>query len=507
MKIINLFEAPLYLDDIDKLVPYSKDNKAFEIDDFIASKSMTLKFAFKNKMLIEESLYIKNNAKKEESIKIKEDIKPVVKKDSFLVNNLAPNVKPAEFNQAAEMLTLSNTDESKKTYPEGILKPAKEIFKETGEMNFIYSGTAYDGGGYSRMNREFMLGLTKLGAKVKWESMNSKNDMDSETSAKLGKLCGTKVPLDTPKIYGTTAPKHYTWERYKILITMMETKTLHPDYVYNCNCADDIIVPSHWCKKVFEESGVKKPLTVVPLGVNTKLYTPDAPARSFNGKLKNYVFLSIFGWSLRKGYDVLLKAYLEEFTSDDDVSLLISSRYFGSTDKSKKDIIKNDIKGVVSTVRNKNLPHLSFFGDSLSDAAMPSLFTACNCSVLPSRGEGFSLFPLESGACGLPVITTRYSGQTDFLDDDNSYLIDVDGFGPCPRSLEGISQYYENAEFPLLGKAAVEQTRYLMRHVYENQDEANAKAKVLRDKILLNYDWENSSNQLYNALKGIYNKF
>ena len=43
-----------------------------------------------------------------------------------------------------------------------------------------------------------------------------------------------------------------------------------------------------------------------------------------------YVFLSVFKWEKRKGWDVLLEAYLREFTRSDPVVLVIKTRPFYS---------------------------------------------------------------------------------------------------------------------------------------------------------------------------------
>jgi len=361
-----------------------------------------------------------------------------------------------------------------------------------------------DAGGYALMNRRFMLGLEKKGVNVHYEMLPSMPDMDPATMSNLKRLVSNRVPSDTPKIYGMTAPLHYDWARYKMLFTMMETRRLHKDYAIRCNCADEVIVPSRWCRDVFAESGVKKPMTVVPLGVDTKQFKPGVEPIAFSKNLKPFVFLSVFGWSLRKGYDVLLKAFFEEFTGDDPVSLVLSTRYFGSTDESKKQVIRDEIAKIRSMTSNKNQPHLVFFGDVLSDEMMPRLFAAADCYVLISRGEGFGLPYIQAGACGLPVIASRYSGQTDFLDDSNSYLVDVDGFRSAEKELAWISYFYEDAEFPIFGEKSVEQTRVLMRHVFEHQEEAKAKAGLLRSRILKEYDWSTCVDQMYDKLKLTY---
>ena len=488
MKVLNLSEGTVFLDDINIAVLYSRDNAPFEIADLDAAGSRALRYAISSGLLMDVTKGIPTEIpRKKDAGDLKSQESPFLKRQDVLVkdDHSAHAHGPA-------------------TRPRVVGPSALDEFKAEGRMSVSYEGPSTDAGGYSLMNRRFMSGLAEKGVNVHYEMLPSMPDMGPETMAKLKQLSANRVPSDTPKIYGMTAPLHYDWARYKMLFTMMETRRLHKDYAIRCNCADEVIVPSRWCRDVFAESGVKKPMTVVPLGVDTKQFKPGVEPIAFSKNLKPFVFLAVFGWSLRKGYDVLLKAFFEEFTGDDPVSLVLSTRYFGSTDESKKQVIRDEIAKIRSMTSNKNQPHLVFFGDVLSDEMMPRLFAAADCYVLISRGEGFGLPYIQAGACGLPVIASRYSGQTDFLDDSNSYLVDVDGFRSAEKELAWISYFYEDAEFPIFGEKSVEQTRSLMRHVFEHQEEAKAKAGLLRSRILKEYDWSTCVDQMYEKLKLTY---
>jgi glycosyltransferase involved in cell wall biosynthesis len=481
MKVLNLTEGTVVLGDITTPVAYSRNREPIEIPDDLARSSKDLRYALGARMLLDVTKGIPDELPKPISFDTKKSI-------------LTTMDKPfkADPRCTAVPMRLDGTGSAFTQY------------KQDRKMSVVWTGPAADAGGYARMNRKFMFGLDRAGVKVNYEVLPSMGDMDPNTVRELSRLSSVNVPKDAPKIYGMTSPLIYDWSRYKMLFTMMETRRLHPEYANRCNCADEIVVPSRWCKDVFIESGVKKPIAVVPLGVDTSIYRRDVEPLSFGGKLKEYVFLSVFGWSLRKGYDVLLKAYLEEFTSDDPVTLLISSRYFGSTDECKKKVIRDDIAKISSMVQNPKKPQIVLFGDVLSDTLMPRLYASADCYVLPSRGEGFGLPYLEAGACAMPVIATRYSGQTDFLDDDNSYLVDIDGFRKAEKELALVSYFYENAEFPILGDSVVEQFRVKMREAYENKDEADAKANRLYDRVTSEYDWDSCISMMHDKVSETY---
>lgn len=500
MKVLNVSESTVFLDDINIAVIYDRHRKPFEIVDSLARKSRTLQAALDAKVLVD----VTNGVPEGKIDVLVNPDAPYFKKQGMLVKD--DRSVPTAPTGAAPSNTINSypSYSTLKSVAEG--PTALEVYKETGQLSALWSGPAHDAGGYARMNRKFMFGLAEKGVNLRYELLQSMPDMDPATSAKLKKLEGIKIPRDTLKVYGMTAPGHYSWERYKLLFTMMETRRLHKDYVERCNCADEIVVPSEWCKEVFLESGVKKPLAVVPLGVDLDIYKPDVEPIGFSKNLKPFIFLSVFGWSLRKGYDVMLRAFLEEFTSDDPVSLLISSRYFGSTDESKKQVIRNDIARISSTVTNPKKPQVILFGDVLSDEMMPRLFAAADCYVLISRGEGFGLPYAEAGACKIPVIGTRYSGHTDFLNDENSWLVDVDGFRSAETTLAWISYFYEDAEFPIFGSKAVEQTRYFMRQAFEKKEVREEKANKLHQRIVADYGWPSCVNKMHEKLKDTYEK-
>jgi glycosyltransferase involved in cell wall biosynthesis len=467
MDVINQCDNSIYINDIDLIIPFSSTGEPFEVDPELVERSTILHICLAKRMIVDAS--------KEKGV-------------------------PGEYTRHQAML--SREDQFR--HPDGMEpkknpKSKKEDFPADNTYA-IWHGPAFDFGGYANMNRRFMFGLNEMGDHIRYKELPSMKDAGPELAKKLSDLTRTKVPDWAPMVYGMTAPLCYHWEKYKVLFTMMETRTLHPHYVERCNSADEIVVPSHWCKEVFKESGVTKPMRVVPLGVDTSLYVPGAKPIGFSKGLKDFVFLSVFGWSMRKGYDVLLKSYFEEFTSDDPVSLVIMSRYKGSTDEHQKQVVRDDIARIASMVQNPKKPHVLLFGDTLSDEMMPRLYAAADCYVLISRGEGFGLPYCEAAACGLPVIGSRYSGQTDFLNDDNSYLVDVDGFRKSDRDISWISYFYEDAEFPILGPSAVEQTRVHMRDVFENRDKAREKADKLHGHIVENFDWSVGIKKMHDRL-------
>jgi glycosyltransferase involved in cell wall biosynthesis len=69
-------------------------------------------------------------------------------------------------------------------------------------------------------------------------------------------------------------------------------------------------------------------------------------------------------------------------------------------------------------------PDIHVIDRSLSPQELGSVMAACDCYVSLHRAEGFGLTMAEAMAIGKPVIATGYSGNVDFMNSENSYLID-----------------------------------------------------------------------------------
>jgi Glycosyl transferases group 1 len=113
---------------------------------------------------------------------------------------------------------------------------------------------------------------------------------------------------------------------------------------------------------------------------------------------------------------------------------------------------------------------------SLSGAELGGLMAACDCYVSLHRAEGFGLTLAEAMAIGKPVIATGYSGNVDFMNAENSYLVDhaIGRVGP------DCEIYPPDGEW---AEPSVEHAAELMRRVYDNPEEAAQMGKRAREDI------------------------
>lgn len=354
------------------------------------------------------------------------------------------------------------------------------------------------------MGREMIRSLHRFGTKVQFKPFRVP-DMRStvEKTPEITEMINTKVDPLAPSIWAVMPQKFYPREGHRILYTMIETKTIHSSFAMKLDYVNEVWVPSRFCEEAFLEAGIRAPIKYMPLGVDTDLYRPFEPTdeqrAKFDLKTKRFVFFSLFGWSLRKGYDILLRSYLKSFTSDDDVTLLIASRKNANPIESRG--IPAEIKRYIKAFcpNPSKAPHILHIGEAMPEEDLPILFNMSDAFVLPSRGEGFCLPMAEAGASELPVISSRCCGMLDFLNDDNSFLINIEGYGDNPNMRE-LSSYYHEMPFAILGDKQVDCLAETMRDVFLNPEEANKKGKVLRQDLVNNFTWDHLGAQVYDRL-------
>ncbi|KKK47552.1 hypothetical protein LCGC14_3154040, partial [marine sediment metagenome] len=329
-------------------------------------------------------------------------------------------------------------------------------------------GIFYDAGGYGKVNRNLALKLHEAGVKVRIDPKKSQNQLKASELKPIIELTNTKISKNHISI-DSVIPSfaEYASGKYRILYTTIESYSIPKQFLECCQMYREIWVTSPWSASILKKH-VDKPIHVIPTGADPFLYTENGPRFDFKPNIKSFVFLSVFGWGYRKGYDVLLKAYFEEFDASDDVSLLIFSRYQSGTSRFHRDKIRDDINDIMRGFPNKEMPHVVRYNQVIPEQQMPQLYRAADCFVLPSRGEGGNLCSPEASLCGLPVIMTNVSGQQMYLRDDNAFLIEMDRLIKTPTGRFGI-HYWDGQMFPALTSPEVtDQLKKAMRDVVKH---------------------------------------
>jgi glycosyltransferase involved in cell wall biosynthesis len=245
---------------------------------------------------------------------------------------------------------------------------------------------------------------------------------------------------------------------------------------------DEIWVYSQANKNIYLNSGIPdEKIFIVPLGLRKELYEKEYQPYFLNTKAK-YKFFFNGGTVFRKGVDILLKAFIQEFSPGEDVCLVIK-------DVGLNIYPDNYQENIEAAVNNASCPEIIYIREDMHEDSLMQLYKACDCYVHPYRGEGFGLPIAEAMGHGLPVIMTGYGSATDFCKPEFSYYLDYD-LVKLVEEEKDKEQIEHSLPFP---EVRVGSLRYWLRHVYENREEAGKKGLAAKNYILENFTWEKTA--------------
>ena len=349
-------------------------------------------------------------------------------------------------------------------------------------MKFSYRGYLNTKHSWSLVGTQLMLALKEIGHDIVLESSNGIDRIDPSIIPYLGKTS----PDDYHITYTIPPNLVKTAAKRKIHIYNYETTIMPNGWADLMNKYTDLILPSSvFMRNVFTKNGVNKDkMCVLPHGVNTALYNPTVAPAEINDKFK---FLIVGIPHVRKGYDILLQAFAEEFASSEPVCLVIKTDK--KSDPRKRHHYEIDIMQEIARVQqNASTPEITLISGEYDSLA--GLYNACDCYVSPTRSEGFGMTMLEALACKKPVISTGYGGHLDYLDTNNSYLLNYK-IVPAIRG----TQYWHYSDKATIAQPDKEHLKQLMRHIYNNREEAKKKAEKGYNKVVSRYTWKNVAEQ------------
>ena len=281
---------------------------------------------------------------------------------------------------------------------------------------------------------------------------------------------------------------------YRIGYVMFETQETPKVFIDSLNVnTDELWVPSTFNLNNFTKAGYSHPIFAMPLGVDTDRFNPDNIQPLNIGTAGKFVFLSIMGWSERKGVSILTEAYLREFSRADNTVLYLKGGWYN------KDKAEREIAQIVASVGKKDSPEIKIDFNLYNDSQLPGLYKSINCFVLASLGEGWGLNYTEAMSMELPTIGTRATSQVDFMNDKNSFLIDVEEYRTEPKC-DWICPQYRGGKFAIPSMTHLQQ---LMRQVYSNPELASEKGMQARKDMIKKFQWKHAADKWFKRLKDL----
>jgi glycosyltransferase involved in cell wall biosynthesis len=205
---------------------------------------------------------------------------------------------------------------------------------------------------------------------------------------------------------------------------------------------------------VAENIGAVAPVPVTSLPPPVAAPPPTAPLRL--GVSDGFLFLFIFDYMStiqRKNPVGLIEAFRRAFGVGEGPQLLIKTINAPLRPLHEEALL----------LAAQDRPDIHVIDRSLTGEEMNGLIAACDCYVSLHRSEGFGLTMAEAMAVGKPVIGTAYSGNVDFMNSENSLLVNYE----LTRVGADVEIYPPEAEW---AEPSLEHAAALMRRVYDDPE-------------------------------------
>jgi hypothetical protein len=295
----------------------------------------------------------------------------------------------------------------------------------------------------------------------------------------------------------------------------IETTKISPHWVQPSNQMNKLIVLSEFGKKGFDNGvydatnqatgqtikGYKVTVPVVPVGFPVRKIEPSNLQLSLT---TDFNFLTVAQAGPRKNLGNTINWFLEEFKNDENVGLICKT-HLGGASQIDRENVENQLKVIMNNHKAAKCKVYLLHGD-MSEQEMAALYTHPKVKALVSlsHGEGFGLPIFEATYYGLPVITTDWSSQTDFLYCPNKegktkpHFVRVD-FTLQPVQAEavwnGVIEKDTMWAFPV-GMSA----RSQMREVYKNWERFRGQAKRLMEHNIKTFTNEAMYDKFVNEI-------
>ena len=290
--------------------------------------------------------------------------------------------------------------------------------------------------------------------------------VDWEPPARLatGEPAVEIVCVNPPELMRLEAAGPRPARRRRIGVWAWELETLPDGWTDAYGRVDEIWVYSEYVARAFRDAPL--PVVVMPIPVDVERF---ASVRSV--AQSGDPFLFVFACDLsstveRKNPLGLIAAFRAAFEPGEGPRLLIKASNGGNCPEA------------LARIRFAALGRSDIV---VSDAFMSArqrdmLLASCGCYVSLHRAEGFGLTLAEAMAAGRPTIATGFSGNLDFMTEENSYLV-----ASRPVRVEAGSEIYPAGA--IWHEPDVEDAARALRAVHDDQPAARERGERGREQV------------------------
>jgi len=395
----------------------------------------------------------------------------------------------------------------------------------------VFQGPVATRSGYGDHSRDLLKSLfdmDKFDIKIiptRWGT-TPQNQLDQTTDLGQKILSNIIVQLtQQPDVYVqvSVANEFQKVGKYNIGVTAgVETTVAPKEFIDGCNQMDLVLVPSDFTKQVLEKTSftesdkrtgqkirdimITTPVEVLFEGVDTSIFK-SVKTDFLKDVDTDFNFLYVGHWLSgdlghdRKDVGMMIKTFCTVFKNlpkGKQPGLILKTSHAGFSVGEREDIA-NKINSIVKEFGDKCPPIHLVWGD-LTESELNELYNDDKVKAMISftKGEGYGRPLAEFATTGKPVIVSKWSGQCDFLPEDNTIYLEGE-----------LKNVHESAQNQFLLKESkwfyVDYTKaaQVIFDVQKNYDSYLKKSKGLSSNINNKF----SLTKMTEVFKGIFDRY
>jgi glycosyltransferase involved in cell wall biosynthesis len=395
----------------------------------------------------------------------------------------------------------------------------------------VFQGPVATRSGYGDHSRDLLKSLFEMDRfdikiiPTRWGN-TPQNQLDETTDLGQKILSNIIVQLtQQPDVYVqvSVANEFRKVGKYNIGVTAGVETTIAPkEFIDGCNQMDLVLVPSDFTKQVLEKTSfaesdkrtgqkirdimVTTPIEVLFEGVDTYIFK-SVKTDFLKGIDTDFNFLYVGHWlggdlgHDRKDVGMMIKTFCTVFKNlpkGKQPGLILKTSHAGFSVGEREDIA-GKVNTIVKEFGDKCPPIHLIWGDLL-ESELNELYNDDKVKAMISftKGEGYGRPLAEFATTGKPVIVSKWSGQCDFLTEENTTYLEGE-----------LKNVHQSAQNQFLLKESkwfyvdYSKAAQVIFDVHKNYDSYLKKSKGLSDNINNKF----SLTKMTQVFKGIFDRY
>ena len=377
-------------------------------------------------------------------------------------------------------------------------------------MKVLYIAHYREFGGWSQAAIDQMLALDEAGVDVVCRNVTLTSDRN-DLPEKILEL-ENKDSSGCDICIQHVLPHHLVGsEGFEKNIAFLEAETLSIrglSWFPQLELMDEVWVANKTLKKSLEQDGINSKVRLVHHATDVAKY--KRKYREFQLAPQQDTFKFYYAGDLndRKNIECISSCFHSEFDRSENVSLLYKLNRFGlSPEDLHKEFDKTlyKIKNDLRIYKNLNdYKKEAVITVKIPEEDMNSIHQNCDCFVLPSHGEAWSIPAMDAMGFGSTPICSNFGGPAEFIDEGNTLTGSlVDGvYSCCKCSNSAFEDMFTGREYWFT--PCEKQVREAMRGYYESfkSDPVEHRKKAIEAglKAVEKFSYKNIGQQMLETL-------